>query len=188
MSASDPEFTKHLTCWGSNQPPPPTSDSISAWLLPHPVTVCTVLHFLPPLIRLISFMYTTHGTKKTKTTQTHMFSCLLILSRRTSPPGKHLSVVKDVVSTQADGRRRSFPPGSRRRSVTARHGLQPCFLAPTSSAPVFLEINQTDRRGRIIKTKKKNKQQKSLHPATKSGIFGYHPCFHQPITDQAASC
>lgn len=55
-----------------------------------------VLHF-SLLFWLISFTYTSHGTRKP---QTYMFSCLITLLRCTNSPGKHVSVGQDLDGNQ----------------------------------------------------------------------------------------
>lgn len=120
--ASDPEVTQTLDLLVQRLV---LSARTVFQLLSHPLLVCTVLHFfLNNVDCLISFTYTS-GTEKQ--TNKHMYSCLPTLLRCTSPPGKRLF-------------------GRRRGRASEPTGRRPCVPAPTSSAPVSSDVNQTDER------------------------------------------
>lgn len=96
--------------------------------------------------------------QKTKkhTTQTHMFSCLLTLLRRTSSPGK-TPLCGRLFSIQQTGRtaERRGPPRTEKKTN------KPRFLAPTSSCT--LEVNQTDLKRKKNQATTKKKKVKSCH-------------------------
>lgn len=149
---------KHLTAGAAFPPLLSTLDSISARLLPQ----------RSPGLYSSTFVSLALRTPIQNTTQTHMISCLLTLLRRTKSPTRKRPHPPPIPTPFLYGRRRGrhlsrqqmFPPGFRRAE-----GLNPCFLAPTSSALVFSKMNQTD--GSIQATTMKN----GSNPATEIGKF-----------------
>ncbi len=110
---------------------------------------------LSPVICLISFTYTTRGTKHK--TQTHHVQLL------TNGVETHKSTRKTPHRGGRRGRHLSrrekapLPSSSRRDGSGESRPATDCdsaFLAPTSSAPVFLEVNQTHLKIIIIQATK----------------------------------
>lgn len=96
--------------------------------------------------RLSHKLYVQHTWYKKNNTDSHVQ--LLTNTEETHKPArKNFSAVEDVVGHLSRWEDGVSQPATR---------LQPCFLAPTSSAPVFLEINQ-------IKKTQASKIVKSCH-------------------------
>lgn len=146
-----------MTCWCSLSFPPL---NVGQYLCMVPTTSSSGFYTLFSLICLISFTNTTCGT-----TQTHMFSCLLTLLRRTSPHGKGLSLwVRMCSPPERLARRCSFHPAAGGRTAECTETLLSRYYL--LCIPPFLDKNKNQTNKNI---------QKWFNPAMKICNIGISP-------------